>query len=69
VPRLRSCYTDHQCVTILDGEWLPWKFQSAPQSFWHDLKNAIVFMEWLKGELKISRYEEWYKYVTPVTEG
>jgi hypothetical protein len=52
ISSLRSMYPDH--------EWLEWKFQTVPPSFWSDTDNQARFIHWLEKKLDIDSLEKWY---------
>jgi hypothetical protein len=41
-------------------EWLEWKFDKAPRSFWASKANRRKFLEWVKVELNIESQRAWY---------
>eukprot|EP01121_Diplochlamys_sp_Union-15-3_P015497 TRINITY_DN5137_c0_g1_i1.p1 TRINITY_DN5137_c0_g1~~TRINITY_DN5137_c0_g1_i1.p1 ORF type:complete len:359 (-),score=52.32 TRINITY_DN5137_c0_g1_i1:168-1244(-) len=43
-------------------EWLPWKFNVAPHSYWEDKVSRRNYFNWIGNMLKISRFEDWYQY-------
>ncbi len=43
-----------------DYEFLPWKFQTAPDGFWNEKKNRLRFLVWLQNELGVKNPEDWY---------
>jgi hypothetical protein len=50
-----------------DYNWLPWKFNTYPKTFWDDVKNQRKFMEWAANELKIKGMSNWYDVTFKVT--
>ncbi len=44
-----------------DYNWLPWKFNRAPQLFWNDVNNQKKFVKWAENELNIKEMGDWYK--------
>ena len=47
--------------------WLPWKFSQVPKGFWSQIENQKQFIDWLAKELKIEKFEDWYKIQTNVS--
>lgn len=43
-----------------DFDWQEWRFQSAPQRFWHDPRNRRRYMAWLAETLGFTTDEDWY---------
>jgi hypothetical protein len=41
-------------------EWLPWRFEVIPKSYWAGVNNQIKFMRWVEQKLKIKELEDWY---------
>jgi hypothetical protein len=50
-----------------DNEWLPWKHEKVPATFWDDLNNQRKFFDWASKELKIKETSDWYKVTLKVT--
>ena len=44
-----------------ENEWLPWRFESCPQSYWHSVENQRKFVDWAGRELQIKSMNDWYK--------
>jgi hypothetical protein len=40
--------------------WQPWRFTQVPLGYWNNMENQRAFFEWLRGELHIHSYEDWY---------
>lgn len=40
--------------------WLPWKFRHLPRDWSSDLDNQRSYLEWARGELKLSNLAGWY---------
>lgn len=57
---LTSLYPDHN--------WLPWKFVSMPNSssYWTDIKNQRMFLDWVSQELFFKNYDQFYSVTTKV---
>jgi hypothetical protein len=45
---------------------LPWKFEKLPKNFWESPKNAKIFMDWAKIELKVNKMSDWYNVTEKV---
>jgi hypothetical protein len=58
---LSSVYPEH--------EWLPWKFEQIPLSYWDNVNNQRKFMDWAGKQLKINEMSDWYKITRKVREG
>ena len=52
----------HKLVTDAypEYEWLPWRFNKCPFSYWNDLKNQRKFMDWAGKQLGIKDMNDWY---------
>ena len=50
-------------------EWLPWKFNKVPNSFWENKENKKTFVEWVSKELNIKNQEDWYNIDPKVRRG
>jgi hypothetical protein len=48
-------------------DWLPWKFNKCPPSYWEIVNNQKRFMEWAAKELDIKEKSDWYKVSSKVT--
>ena len=48
-------------------EWLPWKFNKAPNKYWENVETHKKFVEWAGKELGIKDLSDWYKVTTKVT--
>lgn len=46
-----------------DQNWLPWKFVSAPNTFWADDANVRWFFDWFEQKEGITKPEDWYNVV------
>lgn len=58
---------NHSIIQLLAGiypdyDWLPWRFNRCPNSFWDDVKNQRKFLEWVEKQLN----KNWYKITTKV---
>jgi len=42
-------------------EWLNWKFNYMPRSWWDDEKNQRIFMDWMGRQLNFKKKDDWYK--------
>lgn len=42
-------------------DWLPWKFDQIPSSFWDERTNVQRYMNWLSFRLNINSMEDWYQ--------
>jgi len=41
--------------------WIPWYFESGvPDGFWEEASNTKNYLQWLAGELGITRMTDWY---------
>jgi hypothetical protein len=49
-------------------EWLPWKFDRCPVSFWDDVNNQRKFVDWAEKQLNIQEMSDWYKITAKVLE-
>ena len=62
---LLSYYNDSHIKLVIEMypkyNWVIWKFQMVPQSYWKDIKHHKEYMEWLKLELGYTTMEDWYK--------
>ena len=47
-------------------EWVPWKFDKAPNAYWNDTKNHKIYMEWLFNKLDYKTMEDWYKITADI---
>jgi hypothetical protein len=43
-----------------DLKFNPWEFKKVPENYWNDIENVRKYMEWLKEELHVKTYEDWY---------
>lgn len=50
VRALRAIYTDH--------EFLPWLFSKTPKGHFNAVENRRAYVEWLKGKVGVSSFEE-----------
>jgi hypothetical protein len=41
-------------------EWLEWKFSTVTSMFWADISNQRKYFVWLKNEIGIKQYSDWY---------
>jgi hypothetical protein len=44
-----------------DEEWLIWKFERVPGSYWQDADNQRKFFKWLESELNIKDPSQWHR--------
>ena len=42
-------------------EWLPWKFDNCPSTYWDNKENQIKYMEWVREQLHYKEMNDWYK--------
>ena len=49
-------------------EWFEWKFNTAPQKFWQDIKNQKIYANWLGKELGYTEPEHWYCITKEIIE-
>jgi hypothetical protein len=56
---LSTLYPDH--------DWLPWKFETAPNHFWDDIQNQRKFLIWAEKQLNVKEPADWYKVTFKVT--
>jgi len=58
-------YNDSISACLVDAfpehKWLPWKFTTAPNGFWDDLRNQRAFLDALKEEKGYTSMEEFYQ--------
>jgi hypothetical protein len=47
-------------------EWLPWKFDQIPHSYWEDVNNQKKFIHWAANQLNIKVMSDWYKVTNKV---
>ena len=47
-------------------EWLPWKFNRCPGSYWTEPANHKKFLDWLGKEIGIKEMSDWYNVTTLV---
>ena len=50
---LRKLYPDY--------EWLPWKFKPLPISYWGNIKNQKMYVEWVKNKKNLKSMEDFYQ--------
>lgn len=41
-------------------DWKPWLFGGAPNGFWSNRKNRVLFMDWMGEQLGCREPEDWY---------
>lgn len=60
--RVQAGNSPIQLVKILfpENEWLEWKFNKTPNSFWKDRKNQLKYVKWLGEKLGYIHREDWY---------
>ena len=58
---LTSLYPQHP--------WQIWKFDSVPKGYWNENANQLQFMNWVKLELKINSWQDWYKISSNKIQG
>jgi hypothetical protein len=57
IAALKSVFPEHN--------WLDWRFESVPRSWWNDISHQRQFFDWLGKEvLKIERMDEWYTKIS-----
>lgn len=42
-------------------KWILWKFSKIPEGTMSDMANRRMYMDWLGGELKYKKMDDWYK--------
>jgi hypothetical protein len=55
------------CAVFPEYEWLPWRFDTLPGSYWEDTKNQRKFVEWAAKQLNIKEMSDWYHISYKVT--
>ena len=45
-----------------DYNWLPWKFEKCPKSYWTDNKNVRKYMDWAGKQLNVKDMSDWYNF-------
>lgn len=47
--------------SIADTKWNFWEFKCYPKKLWNSKTNQFKFLGFVKQQLQIKEYEDWYK--------
>lgn len=58
------CFSQTNHVSLVEHEWVAWKFSKTPPSFWQHQSNQLAFMQWLEKKLNFdpnhTDLDRWY---------